>query len=104
MTPRYRIQISRRASIDLQRIFDGIAATSPRNATNVARRILAAADGLKEVPHRTIVAGQRDTEAYPVRSLPVQSWVLFFEVHDDSHAVHILRIRHGAQRPLKRYR
>jgi plasmid stabilization system protein ParE len=104
MAPRYRILISKRASKDVQRIFDGIAATSARNATSVARRILDAANGLKDVPHRTIVEGQRETEPHPVRSLPVQSWVIFFEIHDDRHAVHILRIRHGSQRRLKRYR
>lgn len=104
MTPRYRVQISRRASTDLQRIFDAIAAASAQNAMNIVRRIIAATDSLRDVPHRTIVDGQRPGEAHPVRSLPVQSWVIFFEIIEEHRLVRILRIRHGAQRRLKRYR
>ncbi len=103
MATRYRIHISKRAGADLQRIFDGIATNSRQNASNVLRRIMASIDGLKDVPHRTIVSGQQ-SQARPVRSLPEQSWMIFFEVHHDHHEVRILRIRHGSRRQLKRYK
>jgi len=99
VTPnRYRIIFSKRAADDLEEIFDFITLRSPQNAHAVIDRILRAIDGLEIFPHRTIVAGQPSDTQRPVRSLPVQSWIVLFEVDDRRNAVQILEIQHGARR------
>lgn len=95
--------MSKRAGVDLQRIYDTIAASSQRNAAGVLHQILDAIDRLKPFPHRTILADQRANARQPVRSLPVQSWIVFFVIFEEHRLVRILRVRHGSQRRLKRY-
>jgi plasmid stabilization system protein ParE len=92
----YRILLSRQVTGDLQGIFEHIAAQSPQNANAVIDRILSAIEGLKTFPHRTIIQG-RNTKR-PVRSLPIQSWIVFCRVEDDQQVVRILRVRHGSRR------
>jgi plasmid stabilization system protein ParE len=58
---------------------------------------------LEELPHRTIVAVQPPNAKYPVRSIAVWPYVVFFRVVDDDRVVRVIRIRHGARRPLKRF-
>ncbi|MEA2708624.1 MAG: toxin ParE1/3/4 [Phycisphaerales bacterium] len=94
----YRILITKRAAADLETIFDRIQSRSPQNAPRVVKRILNAINGLKAFPHRTIARGYIGKVKDPVRSLPVQSWIVFFRVRDDKRDVRVLRVRHGAQR------
>jgi|SRR5688572_19458862 len=103
MPQTYRVLLAKRAATDLEEIFDRIAKDSPGNAARVIDRILTAIDGLKTFPHRNLVAEQDPTAAHPLRSMPVQSWIVFFRVLDQHHVVRVLRVRHGARRRLKRY-
>jgi toxin ParE1/3/4 len=98
MARRYRMLLTKLFASDLQAIFDYIAAKSPQNAPRMISRILDALEGLKVIPHRTVVPGQAQTEPHPVRSLPVGSYVIFFRVFDEHSVVRVLRVRHGAQR------
>ena len=103
MPARYRITLSRQAGTDLERISANINLTSAQNAPRVIHRILDAIDLLQHFPHRSLVAGQRKGVRHPVRSVPVQSWIIFFAVLEKQQTVRILRVRHGSQRRLKRY-
>ena len=94
----FRILIMKRAAADLQAVFDRVRSDSPQNAPRVVKRMLDAIDGLKAFPHRTIARGYSAKAKEPVRSLPVQSWVVFFRVRDSEKVVRILRVRHGSQR------
>ena len=78
MPSSYQIRLSNRAAADLNGIFDYIAVRSPQNAARVIARILASIELLKTLPHRTIVKTQ--SVERKVRSLPVQSWIVYFEV------------------------
>ncbi len=98
MPHRYRILLSKRSAKDLQEIFDYIYRDSPRNAVAVIEHILQSIETLKIFPHRNLVKGQSGRVKNPIRSLPVQSWVIFFRVRDDERVVRIVRIRHGARR------
>jgi toxin ParE1/3/4 len=100
---RYRILLAKRAAKDLEAIFEHIAGDSPSNARGMVERILSAIEHLKDFPHRTVVEGQPAGSKHPIRSLPVESYMVFFRVIDEHRVVRILRVRHGAQRRLKRY-
>ena len=100
---RYRVHLSRRAAANLQSIFNYIANDSPQNASSMVNRILAAIENLKLFPHRTVVESEDAGLKHPVRSLPVQSYVIFFRVIEAESIVRILQVRHGAQRRPKTF-
>ena len=99
----YRILLSKRVAKDLQSISDHIAKDSERNAAGMIERILVAIESLKVFPNRNVIDGQHPKLRHPVRSLPVQSYMVFFRVIDEHRIVRILRVRHGAMRRLKWY-
>jgi plasmid stabilization system protein ParE len=103
MPDAYRIILAKRVATDLERIFDYIAERSPQNAPRVIDHILASIERLAEIPHRTIVADQPGKANSPVRSLAVPPYVIFFRVVEEQRVVRVLRVRHGARRPLKRF-
>jgi toxin ParE1/3/4 len=94
----YRIGISIEAAADLQAIYDFIAVDSPDNASKMVGRILSSIDLLKKFPLRHVIEHQSRKLKYPVRSLPVKPYVIFFRVVDDDRYVRVLTIRHGARR------
>jgi toxin ParE1/3/4 len=99
----HRIIISPEASSDLAAIHDFIARDSPRHASRFIDRLLGAIEGLKSAPHRTLVEHQSAKLKYPVRSLPVGPYLIYFRVQDDHRIVRILTIRHGARRRPGRF-
>lgn len=68
----------------------------------MVEQILRAIDMLEQTPHRQRVVTKRKTGTI-IRSLPVPPYMVFFQVSDENLIVEILRIRHGARRPLKRF-
>jgi plasmid stabilization system protein ParE len=103
MPARYRILLSKRVAADVESIFKHIAQHSEQNAGKMVERILGAIAGLKTFPHRNVVAGQRRGLKNPVRSLPVQSYLVLFRVIDEQKIVRVLRVRHGAMRRPRRF-
>ena len=99
----FRIELSKRVASDLEAIFDHIAKDSPVNAARMVERILTAIERLKILPHRNVVEGQSASLKYPVRSLPVQSYVVYFRVIEEKRVVRVLQVRHGARRRPKRF-
>src|SRR5689334_6718816 len=99
----FRIELSKRVAADLEAIFDHIAKDSPANAGRMVDRILTAIERLKILPHRNVVEGQSARLKYPVRSLPVQSYIIYFRVIEEHRVVRVLQVRHGARRRPKRF-
>ena len=95
----FRIIITPQAASDLEGIHAYIAKDSDENAATTARRILAAIDGLKQVPNRTIVHRKGKKPRYPIRSLAVRPYIVHFRVLDVDRVVQITHIRHGARWP-----
>ena len=95
----YRVIITPRAAGDLEGIHDFISKDSVQNADAMVNRLLGALEPLKEFPHRTVVAHQSPRLKFPVRSLPVRPYIIFFRVLEDQKVVRVLHIRHGARRP-----
>ncbi len=83
-----------------ERALDGLAAirayigaVKPLPAQRMAGRLVAAADGLSEFPGRFRSAG-------PVRELvAIKPYVIRYRVKGE--CIVILRIRHGARRPIR---
>jgi plasmid stabilization system protein ParE len=103
MTDPYLIAYAPQAVTDLDGIIERIAKRSPQNGKRVLHRILANIDSLKTFPNRTVVRGRGGSGKAPVRTLPVQSWIIFFRVLEEEKVVRILRIRHGARRRPKHF-
>ena len=104
MTPAaYHIATSRRATKDLIGIHAHIGKDSPANASGVLQGILDAIDSLASTPHRTVVDPQPVDRRPPVRSLPVPPYTVYFRVNDQNRTVRVVRVRHGARRPLRRF-
>jgi plasmid stabilization system protein ParE len=98
----YRILFAPRAGKDLRGIYEYVAQTSPSSAPTVVERILDASETLVEFPHRTIVETKIPQSKFPIRSLPVRPFVIYFRVLEDDKVVRIVHIRHGARRrPLR---
>ena len=95
----YRVRLTRQALDDIQEIQDFIGRNSPQNAARMIERLFAAFDSLESFPHRTIVELLSERLNYPVRSLPVKPYVVYFRVIGAEKAVVVRHIRHGARRP-----
>lgn len=102
MTP-YRLVISPKFAADLASIHDRIAKDSPANAAGTASRIMDALEPTQAVPHRAPIEPQPPGLRYPVRSVAVPPYVVYFRAVDADQVVRVLRVRHGARRPLRRY-
>jgi plasmid stabilization system protein ParE len=100
---RFRLIIAPKAAIDLSAIYDHIAEDSSENARKMCIQIMDAMELLEELPHRTIVSAQPPYSKDPIRSVVVRPYIVFFRAMDDEKIVRVVRIRHGARRPLKRF-
>lgn len=84
-------------------IFGHIAADSESAAPAVIGDILRELGSLKLFPNRNVVQGQSGSGRPDVRSIPILPYVVYFRVYDATATVRILRVRHGARRPLRRF-
>ena len=99
----YRIVLARRAESDLSAVFDYLAHYSPKTAKAMIDKILRSIELLEGFPYRNVVSPQPSGAKSAVRSLPIKPYVVFFRIDEEGSTVRILRVRHGARRPLRRY-
>ena len=97
MSENFRVRLTPQVLADLEQIHGFISRDSPQNAASRIERILDAIDLLEIFPHRTVVERQTSALRYPVRSLPVKPYVIYFRVIEDERVVVIRHIRHGAR-------
>jgi len=95
----YHVIITPRAGRDLEGIHTYIARDSPANADGMITRILDGVGLFEQFPHRTMVEHRSRKIRFPVRSLPVPPYLVYFRVLDDQKVVRILHVRHGARLP-----
>ncbi|CAN5454976.1 type II toxin-antitoxin system RelE/ParE family toxin [soil metagenome] len=84
-----KVVVSRRAEMDMVEIATWIAGDSPRAASRMINRLIAAANGLSRYPLRYPTIGHGG-----LRKRPVGEYVLLYRVDD---VVSIARILHGAR-------
>jgi plasmid stabilization system protein ParE len=99
----YRIVMPPRFAAELEDIFDYIAADSPANAAALIDQILQSIESLQRFPFRNITASRASRKHYPVRSLPIPPYILYFHVLPEERVVQLLRIIHGARRRPKNF-
>ena len=99
----YQLIISPEAAADLEAIRAYIARDSEEYARGMVERILTSIEGLKATPHRYVLERQNKKLRFPVRSLPVRPYIVFFRVVEQDRVVRILTIRHGARRRPRRF-
>ena len=103
MTRPYRLVVAPRADFDVDRIFNRIAKGSPAKAVEWAAVLEEQFDLICATPHRNVVVIQIRTSKEPVRSTPFLPYMIFFRAMDSEQVVRILRVRHGARRPIRRF-
>jgi addiction module RelE/StbE family toxin len=97
MPDQYQVRITPRALADLEAAFVYIQIRSPDNATKMIEVLLDAIDGLAIFPHRYNVPRTGPVQGREIRSMPVPPYLVRYKIDDQRKAVHILRVRHGAQ-------
>jgi toxin ParE1/3/4 len=91
------VEFSRIALAELHQILAYLASHSPQGAKNVERRIQEVLQLIAKQPHASQgVAARRGVRRAPLGTYP---YVIYYKV--TATAVTILRIRHGARRPLR---
>jgi len=98
---RYQIVMALSASRDLDRLFKYVFAVSPSGARSFKNSILDQIASLKVFPHRTVVVERKSQPA--IRSVSVENYIIYFSVLEQTRAVQILRIHHGARKPPRRF-
>jgi toxin ParE1/3/4 len=99
----YRLIITPGALKDLEQIHAYISTDSPQNASRMIQRIMDSLGSLERFPNRSVVPHQSSRIRNPVRSLSVQSYMIFYRVIEKQMTVRILTIRHAARRRPKRF-
>jgi plasmid stabilization system protein ParE len=89
-----RLRYTAEANQHIDAIYDYIAERSPVAATDVVRRIRAAAERLREFPHMGHIGIVPTAREWVVKGLP---YVIVHEVNVNEDEVLIIAIFHGAQ-------
>jgi plasmid stabilization system protein ParE len=92
----YRVIVSPLAFADLNQILEYIALQSPQGAGTMTDRLLEAMGSLALLPKRHPVFQARGTDP-PVHSMPVDSFLVYYEVIERLRMVRVLSVQHGAR-------
>ena len=98
MPTTYRIRITPRALADLEDIFEHISADAPKNARGLIALLLDAIDSLALFPHRYAAPRGTPPVSGDIRSMPVQRFLVRYQIDDANNLVYVLHVRHGARR------
>jgi plasmid stabilization system protein ParE len=96
----FRVIVTDPAFADIEEAADYIWTESPGNARRWLSDCWRAIDTLKEMPHRNAVIPEADLLGLPYRSLPLHAHRLIYRIDEERSVVYIVRLYHGARRPL----
>ena len=89
-----------RAQVDVDEIYEGIAANNLNRALRVEHAIRAAAELLGRKPGLGVATGHQDTRRWP---MPEYAYAIFYRIDWDADTVDVLRVVDGRRvRNLKR--
>ncbi len=97
----FRVILTDPAFVDVEEAANFIWAESPVNARRWLADFWWAVDSLKEFPFRHALIPEADAIGIPYRSLPVHSHRLVYRVDEERSVVYVVRVYHGARKPLK---
>lgn len=103
MRQTHLVRITSDALADLEGIADYVRRQSPQNAAKVAATIVDAIDSLSFMPDRFKKVGKSRKRGSPVHGMVVRPFIIYYRVDQQSKAVFILNIVHGARKQPKRF-
>lgn len=95
----YQINVTPKAVADIEEIRAFIAAYSQDAAERILELLESAFESLRELPRRHVLAPEARTHHREIRQMLVDNYRVLYR--SDDEWVHILRIRHAAQKPFK---
>lgn len=95
----YRINVTPPAVADTEAIYEYLAESSPQAADRRLVLLENAIDSLADFPKRHPQAPESRTHSTEIRHMLVGNYRILFSIRGDT--VHILRLRHAAQKPFK---
>jgi len=101
----YSVVLERKAEIDINEAFVGIAELAPDAGIRWFRQVADAMQSLSNMPKRCVVAPETDKLGFELRQLVFGKhsgrYRIVFRVFDDLAEVRIVAVRHGARKPLE---
>ncbi|MBE6037368.1 MAG: type II toxin-antitoxin system RelE/ParE family toxin [Clostridiales bacterium] len=96
---KYRVRISPEAKQDTLGISEYISNElfSIQSAQRFIHKLHYALSSLSQMPERYPIWLEESDSGYPIRIMPVENYVVFYEIHPDRNQVQILRILYKAQ-------
>jgi plasmid stabilization system protein ParE len=94
----YDVRISSEAAADLTAIHAYIVQDSPDDAARFLEHLLDSIQSLERLPHRFKVYRRGRQTGRPIRSMPVQPYVVYYQVLEDDGVVRVMTVRHGVRR------
>ena len=97
---KYRVEITDRALADAEAIFRWIRRRAPENAINWYDKLMDRIVSLEVIPGRCPRVPEHELLGIDLRHLLFGVYRIIFVIR--AEVVYVVRIRHGARRPLKR--
>lgn len=98
----FQVELSQQAEADIAEAADYIAADSPDNARKWVDALLVQLETLREMPQRHDLIPEAKLLLRHLRSIQHYSHRIIYEVNEDNLRVSIVRVYHGARKPLRR--
>ena len=95
----YRINVTPRATADIQEIYERIAEDSPAAAERIATLFASSIKAAVDFPKRYPLAPESHFESTEIRQMIVGNHRMLFRIIGDT--LHFVRVRHCAQQLLK---
>ena len=96
----FRIEISTSAELDIVEAIAHISKDSPVLAKKWFLGLYKIINSLKRLPMRHTLIPEALVIKRPIRSILYNSYRIAYEVNSAQRVVHIVRVYHGARRPL----
>lgn len=97
----YRVELSKRAVLDLESIFDFINAADSRAAAKWFNGLEEKVLSLSNLPHRGLSTDYDPELRYLLYCNKPHVYRVLYRIDESSRTVAIRHIRHGARKPLK---
>lgn len=91
----YKIQYTQTAELDLDSIFNYIAADSRERAVNYLGKIGQSISQLKDYPELGYLGKYPELQVLGIRVLPFESYLTFYTVDEAEKIVNVLRVLRG---------
>ena len=97
----YRVELSRRAELDLDRIYQFIGAFDSPAAARWFVGLRDLIRSLSSLPQRGLVADYNRHVHFLLYGNKPHIYQILYRIDDKSHVVAVRHIRHGARKPLQ---